>query len=119
MSGHNALKEWSEDWNDTLIDPGDAGALPISKSGMIAFDSTVAGGETRTLAAPASAGLMLAMVLRTDGGTVVVTAAHNVDGSADGITFDNAGDWILLQSIPVSKTAFEWRQVANIGAAVA
>jgi hypothetical protein len=90
-----------------LTDPGDAGALPVTSSGRIALVS--AGAETRTLAAPAAAGLELLIYMKTDGGDVVITAAtaFNEAGNTTA-TFDNVGETLRLTSVEEGAN-LRWR----------
>src|ERR1041385_1100637 len=82
-----------------VLDPGDAGAIPVSQSGIC--NLTSAGAETRTLAVPGFAGQRLTLCMDTDGGDIVVTAAQafNQAGNTT-ITFDTAGDVVDLVVLP-------------------
>lgn len=93
--------------NWVIPDPGDAGVLPNSKSGII--ELVTGGAETRTLAAPVKSGLRLTLAFKTDGGDCVVTCTTtvNVTGN-DTITFDTAGEMIELLSVP-SGANYRWR----------
>ena len=111
MGVHNFLYEMSEAFDtERITDPGDAGAIPVTQSGLCALVSAAA--ETRTLAAPARAGLFLLLAFRTDGGDITLTCATglNVTGNTT-ITFDTAGECILLVSVP-SGTGYVWRAMS-------
>ena len=57
-----------------ILDPGNAGAIPVNRSGVCAL-TTAAGGETRTLAIPSRLGQRLTLIHGIDGGAVTVTVA--------------------------------------------
>lgn len=116
MSAHTFLPYWAEaHW--LIPDPGNGGALPTTKTGMIAL--VTGGAETRTLADPVKEGLRLCLAFKTDGGDCVVTAASDITMSSgeNVMTFADAGDYVELVSIPVGS-GFKWRQVVNHGAAL-
>lgn len=96
------------DW--IIPDPGDAGAIPNSQSGIVELVS--GGAETRTLAAPVRAWLRLTLAFKTDGGDCVVTCATTLNVTANNtITFDTAGEMIELVSVP-SGSDYRWRALA-------
>lgn len=102
-----------------IADAGDAGAIPVTRSGNVALTSTEAGGETRTLAIPAVQGIELAISFDVDGGDIVVTAASAVNQAGNtALTFADAGDIIVLKAVQVAG-ALVWRVVANDGVALA
>ena len=98
-----------------IDDPGDAGAIPVTASGVCALTTVEGGGETRTLAIPAFVGQQLALTLDVDGGDCVVTvaAAVNVTGN-NTLTLDNAGETVALVGTQVAG-ALAWRIAANDG----
>lgn len=100
-----------------IADPGDAGAIPADQTGNIAI--TTAGAETRTLAVPGTAGLVLAISMDVDGGDGVITvaAAFNQTGN-NTITLNDAGDTVVLTSVQVGGSLV-WRVVSNDGATLA
>jgi len=96
-----------------VADPGDAAAIPVTKSGTVALTST--GAETRTLAIPAVAGTMLAISLDVDGGDVVITVAAAINQAANNtITLNDAGDTIVLFAFQVAG-GLVWRVANNDG----
>jgi predicted RecA/RadA family phage recombinase len=97
-----------------ITDPGDGEAIPVTTSGVCAMTSTEAGGETRTLAIPSFIGQQLILTLDVDGGDVVVTAASTVDGSNDELTFDAAGETLVLVGTQIAGV-LAWRILENIG----
>lgn len=96
-----------------ITDPGDAGAIPVTKSGTCAI--TTAGAETRTIAAASVAGINLGLSLDVDGGDCVVTVATAVNVTGNNtLTLDNAGEYITLKSMQVGGSIV-WRVIANDG----
>lgn len=94
----------------TIPDPGASGAIANGKTGFVPLVSAAA--ETRTLAAPVKAGLLLIIQLDTDGGTVTLTITNAAE-SADGtVAFADAKDYIALYSIKVGS-AFYWARVGK------
>lgn len=99
-----------------IADPGDAGAIPVIRSGNAALTS--AGAETRTLAAPGSVGLTLDITHDVDGGSIAITVASAINQAGNNtITMAEAADYIRLVSTQVGGVAV-WRVAANDGAAL-
>lgn len=98
-----------------IADPGDAEAIPVTRAGCCALTSG-SGAETRTLADPAKAGLMLALDHSVDGGgAITVTAASAVNQTGNNtIALQDAGDTIVFYSIKIGS-AYKWRVVVNDG----
>ncbi len=93
-----------------ITDPGDAGAIDVTRSGICQLVS--GGAETRTLAAPTSPGLRLILAFKTDGGDITLTCATTLNVNADNtITFDTAGEMIELVSVP-SGSNYRWRALS-------
>lgn len=98
----------------TIADPGNAGAIPVTRSGNCAITS--AGAETRTLAIPGVAGIELALSLDVDGGDAVVTVASAINQAGNNtITLNDAGDTVVLKAVKKAG-ALIWRVVVNDGA---
>lgn len=99
-----------------ITDPGDAGAIPVTRSGNVAI--TTAGAETRTLAIPTFAGQRLTISEDVYVGDCVITvaAAFNQTGN-NTITLNSAGDTVDLVGVQVAS-ALVWRLVVNDGAAL-
>lgn len=109
--------QWVEIGSGTLItDPGDAGAIPVTNSGLCPI--VTAGAETRTLAIPTAPNQRITLCLKTDGGdcTVTVASAFDQNGSTVAVLND-AADNITFESI-YNGTALAWRVVANNGCLV-
>jgi hypothetical protein len=101
-----------------IADPGDAGAIPVLRSGNCAL-TTGATGETRTIADPGTVGLTLSVSHDVDGGgdaVITVATAFNQTGN-DTITMADAGDTVVLTSVQVAGSPV-WRLVVNDGAAL-
>ncbi|MBN2397097.1 MAG: hypothetical protein JXI32_01850 [Deltaproteobacteria bacterium] len=96
-----------------VADPGDAGAIPVTRSGSVAI--TTVDAETRTLAVPGVAGITLALSLDVDGGDCVVTVAAAINQAGNNtITLDDAGDTIVLTAVQVAA-GLVWRVLVNDG----
>lgn len=100
----------------TIPDPGDGLAIPVTESGYCPL--VTAGAETRTLAAPLFPGQVLTLGFKTDGGNCVVTASAGVNQTGNNtLTFADAGDHLKLEAIE-SGSSLVWRIVANDGVAL-
>lgn len=96
-----------------VADPGDAGAIPVTRNGAVALTTTAA--QTRTLAGPPAVGRILAITLSVDGGDCVITTASAVDQTGrNTITMGDAGDTIVLMGVQVGE-AKAWRVLLNAG----
>lgn len=102
---------------DTAItDPGNAGAIPVTSSGVCPMTS--AGAETRTIAAPTFIGQQIALIDDVHVGNIVVTAATAVNQTGNNtLTFGAAADACLLIAMQVAG-ALVWRIAANDGVAL-
>ncbi len=96
-----------------IVDPGNAGAIPVTSSGGCALTS--AGAETRTLAIPTFQGQRLALWCDTYGGDIVVTvaAACNVANN-NTLTFGAVSEAIVLEGVTVGG-ALVWQIAGNDG----
>jgi len=101
-----------------IADPGDGGAIPVTRTGTCAL-TTGAAGETRTLAIPTLEGQKLSISHDVDGGgDAVITVAGGVNQAGNTtITLADAGDHVLLEGVQVAG-ALVWRLVANDGGAL-
>jgi hypothetical protein len=97
-----------------IADPGNAGAIPVTKAGYVPLVS--AGAETRTLAAPSYIGQEMLIYGKTLAGAVVVTVATTVNQDGDNtITFSTAGDSVRLIAVEVGSNK-RWRCAVADGA---
>lgn len=98
----------------SIADPGNAGAIPVGQSALVALTS--AGAETRTIAAPKFMGQHLDIICDTYVGNIVVTvsAAFNVAGNTV-ITFGAAGHRATLTAHQIGG-ALRWKIGATDGA---
>ena len=100
-----------------LEDTGDAGAIPVARSGNVALTS--AGAETRTLAIPAEQGIELVVSCDVYVGDIVITAASAVNQAGNTvITLGSAGVTIAFKAVKVAG-ALVWRIAMNDGATLA
>jgi len=94
-----------------IADPGNAGAIPVTKSGVVSI--TTAGAETRTLANPGVAGIQLIINMDVDGGDCVIAVAAAINQAGNNrITLNDAGDTIVLRAVQVAG-ALVWRAGNN------
>lgn len=97
-----------------IADPGDGGAIPVTKSGTVAITTTGVD-DTRTLAIPTFAGQQLDISLDVDAGDAVITVAAAVNQTGNNtLTGADAGDHIRLVGVQVGG-ALVWRVAANDG----
>ena len=98
---------------NNIADPGNAGAIPVTASGVC--NITSAGAETRTLAIPTFQGQRLNLCMNVDGGDVVITVASAFNQAANTtITMNDAGDSAELVGTLIGS-ALRWRLVYNDG----
>ena len=104
---------YCQELSNIIADPGASGAIPVIKSGSVSIVS--ASTETRTLADPSFVGQTLNIGLKTDGGTVTLTAASPVNQTGNNtLAFADVGDHIMLIASE-DGSDIEWRVVANDG----
>jgi hypothetical protein len=116
MSEHQYWRERDGAWSDPIVDPGDAGAIGVTRSGICEL-VTGAAAQTRTLANPAYIGQQIAVVLKTDGGgACTVTVADGFHSTAaTALVFSDAGDVVLLVAVRTAAATFRWRLVSSVG----
>jgi hypothetical protein len=100
-----------------LADPGDAAAIPVTRSASIAI--TTAAAETNTLAIPTFVGQVLHLICDVYAvGDRVVTVAAKVNQTGNNtLTFGAAGDFISLLAVQEAGT-LRWQVAANDGVGV-
>lgn len=100
-----------------IADPGNAGAIPVTRDGTCSLTS--AGAETRTLAIPTYNGQRLALVDDVHVGNIVVTCAQAINQAGNTImTFGAVNDFIELVGVTCAGGALRWRVAANDGVAL-
>ncbi len=113
MSVHNILQEMAlADY--TYPDPGAAGVITVDRQLMVVPVVTTTA-TAITLAKPARAGQICAVVLDTDGGdlTLTVTGGYNQAGDTS-IVFGDAGDFVVFHAMSIGS-AFYWRILKHEG----
>lgn len=95
-------------------DPGNGGTISPTMWGQQFLLKTTSV-QTRTLARPSSAGILVSVVLETDGGDCLMTVTGGYNAAGDtSILFQNAGDMVVFISVKVG-TNYEWLLVGNQG----
>lgn len=101
---------------DDIADPGDAGAIPVTRSGYCAI--TTAGVETRTLAAPTFEGQQIELQCTVYVGNCTITVANAFDVTGNTtITMGNAKDYVCLKAMDLGG-AIRWSLADNDGCAL-
>lgn len=101
---------------DTITDPGNAGAIPVTANGVCPMTS--AGAETRTLAIPTFIGQELGLIADTFVGNIVITSAQPINQAGNTImTFGVVNDMIILKAFTIAG-ALRWRVASNDGVAL-
>lgn len=104
---------YAEAHSNGLTDPGNAGTIAPTTSGLLEMSSGGTG-QTRTLAAPTFLGQLLTLSMNSfGGGNIVVT--HTGRFTA---TFNSAGDALFLVGIRASGS-YVWAPVGNSGVVLA
>ena len=120
MSGHNLLQQVSREPGLKIVDPGASGIINVDRTMGVVHLESGSGAETRDLATPQRAGVVITFALQTDGGgdVTVNTKGSEIinDGGSDksSVTLGDAGDSICLISIP-KGTVINWAVLANNG----
>ena len=101
-----------------IPDPGNGGTIEVSHPGYC--DLTTAGSETRTLPDPTFKGQIIDFTFTVDAtGDCVITADSDLNQNSDNImTFADIGDHVRLIGFYNPTDGWEWRIVANDGAAL-
>jgi len=121
MSGHNILQQLAREPGLQIVDPGNGGTIAVDRTlGIVSI--VTAASETRKIASPARAGIIIALCFKTDGGDVAITGAgseilNSGVGTQTTATMADAGDLLVLMSIEKDATLV-WSPVANNGAAM-
>ena len=101
------------DWE--IVDPGNAGAIDNSYSGVVLLTSG-SSGETRTLGDPHYLGQTMTIVMQTDGGgDIDITFDSQINSGGKTIAaIDDVDGQLDLIAIK-EGTALQWRIVSNRG----
>lgn len=100
-----------------IVDPGNAGAIPVTKSGVCNLTS-VGGGETRTLAIPQFDGQRLALCCDVDGGGIAITVASSINQAGNTvITMNDVDDFVELLAVRKAGV-LRWQTVISDGVAL-
>ena len=95
---------------EIIPDPGNAGAIDVSRSGICLI--TTAAAETRTLADPTFRGQQIDINMIVDGGDCVITAASPVNQTGHTlITLSAIGGFIRLVGKYNATDGWEWQEV--------
>lgn len=118
MSAHRVLKDFFRAYESIGpgigVDPGNAGVINPEMWGQ-QFLITTAGAETRTLARPEKPGLLVSIVLDTDGGDLTLTVTGGFDAAGDtSLVFADAGDMAVFLSVKTGTT-YQWTLVSHEG----
>ncbi len=99
-----------------IPDPGDTNTIETSHPGYC--ELTTAGSETRTLGDPTFKGQIIDLVMIVDVNDCVVTGTSPLNQTGNTIlTFADIGDHVRLVGFYNATDGWEWRIVANDGAA--
>lgn len=97
---------------EEITDPGNAGAVPVTESGVCHI--VTAGAETRTVADPAAVGLTLSLFFLTDGGNAVVTFASPVNEAGNNtLTLADVTEAAHFVSVRDGASAYRWALVGS------
>tara|TARA_Y100000593_G_C4217282_1_gene289899 strand:- start:48 stop:416 length:369 start_codon:yes stop_codon:yes gene_type:complete len=119
MSGHNILQQIAGTTELEIVDPGSGGTIPVDRSFGICPVVT-GGAESRKIASPERAGIIITVCLKTDGGDLTITGSgseiiNSGSGSETTAVMADAGDVLTLISIN-KGTSIIWAVIANHGA---
>lgn len=91
-----------------ITDPGDAGEIPLGRRGYGVCPVVTAAAETRTLqtASELDPGMLLLVILQTDGGDLTIT------GAEASVILTDAGDAVLFV-VSDNAGTFAWRIVGS------
>lgn len=120
MGAHNQLQEEFVT-EFASLDPGNGGLLVCDRNQQ-QVEIVTLGAETRTLSDPDVAGVILSIVMKTDGGDCVIATQSPFNQAGNNrLTFNDTGETVVLLSIckAGSSTEFRWKLIANDGADLA
>ena len=97
-----------------IADPGASGTITVQRNQAV-VNLVSAAAETRTLARPTRAGVLVSLHFRTDAGdiTLTVTGGFNEDGDTT-FVFANVGEFVMFHSF-YDGTNYFWRKLSDYG----
>ena len=99
-----------------ITDPGNAGAIPVTQSGVCNLAS--GGVETRTLAIPTYNGQTLVLMCATYVGNITITSAQRLNQAGNvTMTFGAVEDAVFLVAVEIGA-ALRWKIFGNDGVAL-
>jgi len=102
-----------------VTDPGDAGTIDDDGNNFGVCELVSAGLETRVLGTPTRVGQRLSIVMKEDGGDIVLTCASILNATGNNtVTFADESDVIDLLAVEKNTGGLVWRIVGNDGAAL-
>lgn len=105
---NSSIPTWMATATWDLVDPGNGAALDNDAWGQTRLVST--GAETRSMALPTAVGRRNFLVMETDGGDIVVTVAGGYDEQGNTtLTFNNTGEYAVLESTLSATGTYCWR----------
>lgn len=97
----------------SITDPGNAGAIPVTKSGYCKITST--GADTRTITLPTFVGQQILLIHAVDGGSVAITASAAINIATNTImTATAVRAWIFLTA-SLTGSSLVWTVTATDG----
>ena len=117
MSGHRMTADLLKADFDQG-DPGSGGSITATGNWTV-VEMVTAASEARSLKDPVTSGQIIILTVKTDGGDCAVTAATSCNTAGNTvITFGDAGDTVVLTSIPNGTSGYKWIIIANDTAAL-
>lgn len=112
MSVKNIMRQLAS--NPTMADPGASGTITVTQSPVTCLLASAAA-ETRTLARPTKSGMILTLVMQTDGGniTLTVTGGYNENGDTT-FSFTDPGQFVqFISGYESSGGTYYWRKFSD------
>lgn len=112
MAVKNILRQLAS--NPTMADPGASGTLTVTQSPVTCLLAS-AGAETRTLARPTKAGVIVTLLMQTDGGDITLTVTGNYNENGDStFTFSDPGQFVqFISGYESSGGTYYWRMLSS------
>lgn len=116
LSGNPQVEEINSRGVEPVLipDPGNAGAIDVSRSGIC--ELTTAAAETRTMADPVFRGQQIDLVMVVDAGDCVITTASPMNQTGNNtITLNDVGDFVRLVGKYNATDGWEWQEIQSDG----